>query len=111
VPQCASITDMSPVDPIVQLVDERDSNWEIGLPVFRVYIQSESDAKTSSSTATYDLVGVDVEDAIGWARSRAGENKTFAVALVYDDQHRDRESPGHGRGLIWLLGRDANSSG
>lgn len=35
---------------------------------------------------------------------------TYAIALVCDDAERERLSPGHGRGLTWLVGVDGNDS-
>lgn len=101
----------------VEPVDERDSNWEKADPTFRVYVQSARDETHTASTATYDLSGVDVQQAIEWARNRAqdwprdqaGGDSSFAVALVVDDQAQESLEPGTGRGLIWLLGRDANT--
>lgn len=89
-------------------VDERDSNWEDRQPTFRIYIQSATDTNTSASTATYDLTGVNVIEAIEWARRNSSFTDSYAVALVYDDAYRDQLNPGCGRGLVWLLGHDAN---
>jgi hypothetical protein len=47
---------------------------------------------------------------IDWAQRQAGDSRTYAVALVCDDNARRRSSPGDGRGLVWLLGMDGNDS-
>lgn len=35
---------------------------------------------------------------------------TYAVALAFDDAERERLDPGHGCGLVWLMGMDSNPS-
>ncbi|WP_193614168.1 hypothetical protein [Nocardioides lijunqiniae] len=95
--------------PTVVEVDERDSHWEDSSPRFRVYIQMKAEPPYSADTATYDLTDCDVADAIAWARTTAREDSTYAVALVVDDRHEELSNPGHGRGLMWILGRDMNS--
>ena len=66
---------------------------------FRVYVQSESEVDSSSSTKTYALAGLDVEAAIKWARETARRTKTtrrdaatddpaLRTGSVCDDQHR-----------------------
>ena len=87
----------------VEEVDERDSSWEVGEPRFRVYLFRPPDM----ATATYDITGVDVEGAVSWAEQAAGSQFLYSVAVVHDDP------PGHvatSRGLIWILGTDANIS-
>ena len=62
--------------------------------------------RSGGATDTYDLVGADVLQAISWAQSRVPDQGTYAVALV-----RDRPGPtGPGRGLVWLVGIDGNTS-
>lgn len=89
-------------------VDERDSSWESANPRFRVYLHGSSQDSTARWTSTHDVEGGDVLQVIDWAQRQAGHGVTFAVALVYDDEHRERMDPGHGRGLVWLVGRDGN---
>lgn len=89
-------------------VDERDSSWEIPTPRFRVYLHGSQSDATRGWTATYDLIGADILQAIDWAQRQASDRLTYAVALVHDDTERERHDPGHGRGLIWLVGRDGN---
>lgn len=89
-------------------VDERDSGWEDHLPRFRVYLHGSGESSTSGSTATYDVTGADVLQVVDWAQAQAGDNRTYAVALVYDDQASEERNPGHGRGLVWLIGMDGN---
>ncbi|MFJ3384690.1 MULTISPECIES: NUDIX domain-containing protein [unclassified Curtobacterium] len=83
-------------------VDERDSTWEDHHPRFRVYVQESSDE--TYTTATYDLTGADVLQAMDWAQRHAaatGPDTVWALALV------GRDSRGL-RGLTWLAGMDAN---
>lgn len=91
-------------------VDERDSSWELPAPRFRVYLHGSERDATCGWTATYDILDADVLQAIDWAQRQAGDQLTYAVALVYDDAAHERLDPGHGRGLVWLLGRDGNDS-
>jgi hypothetical protein len=47
----------------------------------------------------------DVLDAIRWAQKEAGDGRMYSVALVRDE----RQAGGNiARGLIWLVGMDAN---
>lgn len=48
-------------------VDERDSSWENHQPTFRVCLHDSSSDSTAGATATYDLTGADVLQAIDWA--------------------------------------------
>ena len=87
-------------------MDERDSSWEDHSPRFRVYLFRGGDRPGSSwATDTYDVTGADALEVIDWARERAGEG-LFAVALVRDDLNRMSEAAR--RGLVWLVGHDAN---
>ncbi len=95
---------------VATLVDERDSGWEREDPTFRVYLQTRVGPGQSASTATYDVTGGNVLQVIEWAGRAAGNERTFAVALVYDDVYLEQVNPGIGRGLVWLLGRDANEA-
>lgn len=47
---------------------------------------------------------------IDWAQLQAGDRLTYAVALVYDDAEVGRLNAGHGRGLVWLVGMDGNTT-
>jgi hypothetical protein len=89
------------VDP----VDERDGGWEDPAPTFRVYLFSGDGP--SHATWTYDITGGDVLDAIRWAQAQAGSERMYAVALVRDERQPDGEVV---RGLVWLVGMDANDS-
>ena len=89
-------------------VDERDSGWEDHRPRFRVYLHGSGESSTGGWTATYDITGADVLQVIDWAQSQAGDSRTYAVALVYDDKANEESSPGSGRGLVWLVGMDGN---
>lgn len=90
-------------------VDERDSSWELDSPRFRVYLHGSDAERTRGWTATYDIVGADVLQAIDWAQRQAGDRLTYAVALVHNGPH-ECLSPGDGRGLVWLVGRDGNDA-
>ena len=92
----------------IEQVDERDNNWEDNQPRFRVYLHGSGVSSTYGSTDTYDVTGADVLQVIDWAQRRAGDSLTYAIALVYDDADKERQDPGHGRGLVWLVGADGN---
>jgi hypothetical protein len=94
----------------VQQVDERDSGWEDSTPRFRVYLHGSNEASTHGWTDTYDITGADVLQVIDWAQRQAGDQLTYAVALVRDDAERERVNPGFGRGLVWLVGIDGNDT-
>lgn len=85
-------------------VDERDSSWEDSSPRFRVYLHGSGESDTRGSTATYDLTGADVLQAIDWAQRQAGSDLTYAVALVGDVGPSGEPR----RGLTWLVGMDGN---
>lgn len=89
-------------------VNERDSGWEDHRPRFRVYLHGSGEASTGGWTATYDVTGADVLQVIDWAQAQAGDIRTYAVALIYDDRTKEGTSPGYGRGLVWLVGMDGN---
>lgn len=82
-------------------VDERDSSWEIDEARFRVYVFRG----INNATSCYDLTRAEVLDAVRWAQGRCGEDERYAVALVHDEPSHDGSTR---RGLIWLLGVDAN---
>ena len=84
-------------------VDERDSAWESGSPRFRVYFRDVvTEQDSSGAVSTFDIVGADIIETLAWAEKNVGEHREFAVALVVDDGLRELESPGTGRGLVWL---------
>jgi hypothetical protein len=91
-------------------VDERDSGWEDADPRFRVYLHGSGATSTGGWTDTYDITGADVLQVIDWAQRQAGDQLAYAVALVRDDEDRERITPGLGRGLVWLVGMDGNDS-
>lgn len=99
---------MSPIE--IEQVDERDSNWELHTPRFRVYLHGSGEDSTYGWTDTYDITGADVVQVIDWAQRQAGESLTYAVALVYDDQAEGQRNSGCERGLVWLVGVDGNDS-
>lgn len=75
---------------------------------FRMYLHGSGESSTSGWTATYDITGADVLQVVDWAQAQAGDNRTYAVALVYDDRAEEGRNPGYGRGLVWLIGMDGN---
>jgi hypothetical protein len=87
----------------VEAVDERDSGWEDPTPRFRIYLFSGEGP--GHVTWTYDFTGGDVLDAIRWAQTEAGSDRMFSVALVRDERRPDGPVV---RGLVWLVGMDAN---
>ena len=94
----------------VTRVDERDSGWEVPHPRFRVYLHGSGETSTGGWTDTYDITGADVLQVIDWAQRQAGDRLTYAVALVRDEADVERRSPGHGGGLVWLVGLDGNDT-
>ena len=89
----------------VEPVDERDSGWEDPSPRFRIHLFSGDEP--GHATSTYDVIGGDVLDAIRWAQKNAGSDRMYSVALVRDEVRADGETA---RGLVWLVGMDANDS-
>lgn len=94
----------------IKQVDERDSSWEDANPRFRVYFHGSGPDSTHGWTDTYDITGADVLQVIDWAQRQAGQVLTYAIALVRDDEAAELRNPGHGRGLIWLVGCDGNDN-
>jgi hypothetical protein len=94
----------------VTQVDERDSGWEDLHPRFRVYLHGSSETTTGGWTDTYDITGADVLQVIDRAQRQARDRLTSAVTLVRDDAEMERLNPGHGRGLVWLVGMDGNDN-
>lgn len=95
-------------DVRIEQVDERDNNWENHDPRFRVYLHGSSESSTEGWTDTYDIVGADLLQVVDWAQRQAADSLTYAVALVVDVDDEERRNPGHGRGLVWLVGMDGN---
>ena len=89
----------------IEPVDERDSNWELSTPRFRVYLFAPSGP--GYSVATYDVTEADALDVVRWAQEQAGDQRLYAVALVLDNPDKPA---GYERGLIWLVGMDANDT-
>jgi hypothetical protein len=87
--------------------DERDSSWEEHSPVFRVYLFRSDASPESWTTWTYDVAEADVLEVIDWAQGQAGGTGLYAVALVSQRSELD-EPPS--KGLVWLLGADANDT-
>jgi hypothetical protein len=66
----------------------------------RLFLRS-SPSELRLSVDTYDVTGAELLDVVRWAQEHAGSEKLYSVALVADDERRDR-------GLVWLVGCDAN---
>ena len=91
-------------------VDPRDIEWEADRPVYRVYFWHQP---TAPAGVVQDVMMwhcdeyrlsdvVDVEEVLGWARSRARSDQTF---VVYVEQRDARQL-----GLVRLFGTDPNSA-
>ncbi|MCD9625005.1 hypothetical protein [Rhabdothermincola salaria] len=85
-------------------VDERDCGWEDHGAVFRVYVFSG--AGPSYSAETFDISDSDVSEVIAWARTEAGPDRRWSIALVRDLMPDGTPE----RGLVWLIGRDFNDA-
>jgi len=95
---------------LIDEVDERDSSWEDHDARFRVYFFSGGDEPARSwAVETYDVGQADVLEVVQWAWDRAGTERLFAVALVVQSSGGN-DPVKSGRGLTWLLGRDANDA-
>jgi len=87
-------------------VDERDSSWENDHPVFRVYLFRGGERPNSSwTTWTYDVEDGDVLDVAQWAQTKVGDSGLYAIALVSGETAEGSSD----KGLIWLIGNDANA--
>ena len=84
----------------VEESDERDSNWERHRNTFRVYFFAVSGK--ASSVSTFDIEHATLSEAKTWADDEAGD-RMYSIALVSSDEHGKR-------GLIWLIGADANDA-
>lgn len=82
----------------VEKSEERDSHWERHRNTFRVYFFSGPGV--ASSVSTFDTTDATFSETKTWADEEAGD-RTYSIALVSSDE-RGR------RGLIWLIGDDAN---
>ncbi len=91
----------------VREVDERDSSWEDHRPIFRVYLFRGGEHRPSSwTTWTYDVEDADLIDVAQWAQAKVGDSGLYAVALVRQEAGFSNEGPQ--KGLVWLIGNDAN---
>ncbi len=75
-----------------RLVDPRDMTHEVTAPVFRVTVwtgeRHDDDSTPASQEVTYELAGVDVVEAIAWARAHARTASPLVLvqlAVVADD--------------------------
>jgi hypothetical protein len=75
-------------------VDERDTQWELDELDLRVFV-----FRPGGSRDVFDADATRLDDAVAWARGRAGY--AFAIALRTRDAD---ERPG----LIWLVGNTAD---
>lgn len=90
---------------VIEPVDPRDSQWEADAPAYRVYLWRTPDPVDTPAAAgmvasdEYRLRDVrDVSEALAWAKSAAGPDRTFSLYV----EHTDDGSPG----LIRLQGAD-----
>jgi hypothetical protein len=88
-------------------VDERDSAWEDSSPRYRVYFFAGDGP--GCHTSTFDVTDAEMLEVVQWAEHEAGLQRMFAIALVRDEVRVGGGEPE--RGLVWLLGADANDSG
>lgn len=88
-------------------VDERDSSWESHRPRFRVYFFIGGESGRPWATNTYDVTDADVLEVLQWAQEQAGNECLYAVALVTEEAVG---TAGPQRGLMWLVGTDANDT-
>ncbi|WP_432537331.1 hypothetical protein [Kineococcus arenarius] len=83
-------------------VDPRDINWEIELPVYRVYFWGLPGPDAAAVCDERRITGVgDVEEVLRWAHRQA-EGRVFVVYVEASD--RDE------RGLLRLYGKDPSVS-
>ena len=95
---------------IVDGVDPRDTQWEVGWPVYRVYFWHQSPAPAGVAQEhmmwhcdEYRLSDApDVEEVLDWARNRARSDQTFVIYVEQRDGQRS--------GLVRLFGVDPNST-
>jgi hypothetical protein len=95
---------------IIEGVDPRDTQWEADQPVYRVYFFHQPDALPS--VAQQHVMwhcdehrlrdATDVEEVLGWARTKARPDQVFVVYVEQRDAQRS--------GLVRLLGVDPNSA-
>lgn len=91
----------------IREVDERDSSWEDQNPVFRVYLFRGGEHPDASwTTWTYNVEDADVIDVAQWAEREVGSSGLYAVALVSHASAAPNEPLR--KGLVWLIGNDAN---
>lgn len=82
----------------IEMSVETDSSWEQHQNRFRVYFFEVPGP--GYSVRTFDITGATFSQAMRWAEEEAGEDM-YSVALV---TNRNED----GRGLVWLIGHDAN---
>lgn len=84
----------------VEESDERDSEWERHRNTFRVYLFAGPGK--AYSVSTFDIADATFSEAKAWADDEAS-GRIYSIALVSSDEQGKR-------GLIWLIGDDANDS-
>ena len=88
---------------------------EPGIPVYRHNSDPKGPERKPGSLRPHETTGVEaIEGAHRPARAGGGSGRRRvvprALALVRDDAEMERVNPGHGRGLIWLVGTDGNAN-
>ncbi|OHV44201.1 hypothetical protein BCD48_25860 [Pseudofrankia sp. BMG5.36] len=80
-------------------VDPRDTTWELGNPVYRVYFWTRpAHSNASPSSTEFEITETDVPAVLDWARRTAG-NRTFVVYAVCGTADGRK-------GLVRLAGQD-----
>lgn len=88
----------------VQLVDPRDTTWEVDRPAYRVYFWRKLDGGVDADWASeeWQVEGADVLEVLAWADNDASRRPyTLYVCGTYDRE----------LGLIRLRGHDPTAQG
>jgi hypothetical protein len=73
-----------------------------------VYLFGSNPSADSWTTWTYDLADTDTLESVQWAQDQVGDAGLYAVALVSLRPYAP-DGPAS-KGLIWLVGGDANDT-
>ena len=82
----------------VEMSYEGDSSWEQDQSIFRVYFFKEPGP--GYSVITFDISDATFSEAMRWAEDEACD-RMYSIALISTNDQGER-------GLIWLIGNDAN---
>ncbi len=87
-------------DLVAQLVDPRDSRWEVWTPAYRVYFWRR--IGDAFSSREFQISDADITMVLEWANLQANDDETYTVfAVVYR---------GNDLGLVHLTGDDPTRS-